>query len=156
MITQSFVKDLLDYDDGFLLWKKTTRHTKAGEIAGSKRQISQISISKKKYLVHRVIFLWHHGYLPNLIDHKDRNTQNNKIENLREANKSQNSINSKIHKTNKSGYRGVSWHKVKSKWQASIKINKRRIPLGFYDDPLVASNAYQTAALKHFKEFCPT
>ena len=43
----------------------------------------RVSFSKNKknytFLLHRLLFYWHHGYLPKLVDHKDTNSQNNKI-----------------------------------------------------------------------------
>ena len=50
----------------------------------------------------------------------------------------------KIHKSNKSGYRGVSWNKSYQKWEVSISIYKTTIKIGYYLDVLQAAKAYDT------------
>jgi hypothetical protein len=55
-----------------------------------------------------------------ITDHRDRNTMNNRIANLRPTNKSINGMNSKMHKTNTSGYRGISWRPMERKWEVYI------------------------------------
>jgi len=82
----------------------------------------------------RVIFLLHHGYLTKgkCIDHIDNNSLNNKIENLRECTNSQNSHNSKLSKTNTSGYKGVNWDKRSKKWKVAIIANGKYHYFGLY------------------------
>ena len=67
----------------------------------------KISINKRSYTVHRLVYLYHKGYLPKELDHIDGNKNNNRIENLRAASKYQNKWNSKKHKDNKSGLKSV-------------------------------------------------
>jgi len=86
-------------------------------------------------------------------DHKDRNLLNNQRLNLREATKSQNMRNRKIHSNNKSGYKGVSWNKLMQKWQATILVNAKVIHLGYFDNPKDAYIAYCQAADQYFGEF---
>ena len=71
-------------------------------------------------MVHQVVFLMHKGYLPKIVDHIDGNIQNNAIENLREATKSQNSYNQKLRVNNKSGHRCVFWHKHHQAWFVKV------------------------------------
>lgn len=42
------------------------------------------------------------------------------------------SINQKINCRNKSGYRGVSWHKTAGKWRSCINISSKQVHLGLY------------------------
>jgi hypothetical protein len=95
-------------------------------------------------LLHRLFFYWHNGYLPKLVDHKDINPQNNKIENLRELTKSGNKRNSnKIQKTKTSSkHKGVS--KTRSnKWVARIKgLNGKNIHIGLFYQEDDAGQAY--------------
>lgn len=101
-----------------------------------------VVVNYKAYLVHRVMFLMYNKYLPDLVDHVDRDTANNLKENLREANKSINSWNTGKQVNNKSGYRGVSWSKVAGKWHSYINHKGKRIHIGFFDCVVEASEAY--------------
>lgn len=52
-------------------------------------------------------------------------------------------------KRNKSGYRGVSWHKVREKWLSKITVNGETIIIGFYDNVEDAAKAYEEAAIQY-------
>ncbi len=93
------------------------------------------------------------GYVPGLVDHDNQNKLDNAWSNLREGTKSQNSGNSKIPSTNKSGFKGVSLCRMTYRWRASIRINGKEKNLGRYDTPEEASAAYEEAAIAHFGEF---
>jgi hypothetical protein len=155
MITQLLVKELFDYQNGFLIRRKNSGPALAGDVAGhiSSNGYGYVSIKNKAYLVHRIIFLWNHGDLPKYVDHIDRNKSNNKIENLRPASKSQNAINSKLRSTNKSGFCGVYWNKRKAKWHVRLKIDGKSHHLGYFDCLKTAGKTYKEACKLHFKEF---
>lgn len=87
------------------------------------------------------------------IDHKDRDGLNNVRSNLRTATRSQNNANSKTNCRNKSGYRGVSYHKQARRWEAYIGSNGRKIYLGLYDSAEEASWAYDNKARELYGEF---
>ncbi len=125
MITQEKLKDLFNYDNGNLIWKNGP---KSGLVVGYTRlpqNYRYIGLNSRYYLVHRLIYLFHHGILPKYIDHIDNDVSNNRIENLRECTLSQNSLNAKKSKLNKSGYKGVSFYKSRNKWCAKTSINKK-------------------------------
>lgn len=68
------------------------------------------------------------------VDHFDHDTLNNVDSNLRKANKSENNQNRKsAQANNKSGIRGVCWHKQSGKWQAKITINKKHMTIGRFN-----------------------
>lgn len=99
---------------------------------------------RKKYRVHRAIFLLHYGYLPKLIDHIDRNKLNNYPDNLRESNKRLNAFNTGVRKDNKSGYAGIHFNDNANKWAASIYIHGKKKHLGYYkllDEAVTARKA---------------
>ena len=137
-LTQDQVKQMFDYhEDGFLIWKvANSRRIKTGDVAGSFCKSTgyfTVFINGVNYQLHRIIFLWHHGYLPeNDTDHEDQNPINNKVENLREISRSCNSINSKLMSNNTSGVKGVSWVKSKSKWISRIHQNGKTELLGYF------------------------
>lgn len=66
------------------------------------------------------------------IDHINRDTSNNTIENLRWATRSMNSINTKVRSDNTTGFKGVYFSKEKEKWYVSLERNKEKIYGGSY------------------------
>ncbi len=138
MITQAEVKRLFDYRDGVLYWKvKSSKNILIGTSAGTvnNRGYMVTRINRKLYLNHRLIFLYHHGFMSeNLIDHIDRDKFNNKIDNLREVNKQCNARNSNQFSHNTSGVKGVYFHKKANKWASCLTINQNSIHLGLYSD----------------------
>lgn len=88
-----------------------------------------------------------------ITDHINGNKLDNRRENLRVCNKSQNAANAKTYNTNKSQARGVSLHKQSGKWRASITVSRKNIHLGLYETVEEASRAYINAANKHFGDF---
>lgn len=153
-ITQELLHTLFEYKNGELYWKKSIRTGWNGKQAGSLKpsKYKQVQINKKMHLVHRLIFLYHHGYLPDCIDHIDNNQLNNSIENLREATKSQNAINRKLVK-NFSGIKGVSWKKREKKWIVRLQINGIRKEFGSYYDIDYAKFVANAMRYKYHKEF---
>ena len=145
IITQELLYNLFDYKNGQLFWKiKPSYRIHKNTIAGTwNNGYCFVSINKKKYLVHRFIFMMHNGYLPNFIDHIDGNPSNNLIDNLRPATKSENACNRKLSIINKSGIKNVNWKK--NKWCVQIQINKQKKHIGYFKDldlaELVASEA---------------
>lgn len=87
------------------------------------------------------------------VDHRSLNTLDNQRDNLRLSTRSQNSANKKKYSTNKSGYKGVSWSKGMKKWCAQITVNYKNICLGYFDDPVDAAKAYDSAAKERFGDF---
>jgi hypothetical protein len=90
-----------------------------------------------------------------MVDHKDNNTLNNKKENLRAANHSQNMMNSKkikhAHKEARK-FKGVR-PSSKNTFRAAIWLNASFLHLGSFKTEDLAAKAYNVAALKYFGEF---
>ena len=87
---------------------------KAGDEAGglTKSGYYSVRVDGENYMVHRIIWALNHGDLEyGLIDHKDKNRSNNKIENLRLVTHSINCKNSSIKKHNKTGHIGITFQK---------------------------------------------
>ncbi len=87
------------------------------------------------------------------VDHINRNRLDNRRENLRICTHSQNGMNKDVVASNKSGFKGVSWHTRSKKWVAQIQLNKTRKHLGYYETPEAAAFAYDEAAIKNYGEF---
>jgi hypothetical protein len=102
-----------------------------------------------RVLMHRVIMERELGYpIPKgmEVDHINGIGTDNRRENLRLATNIQNSMNSKKPRTNKSGYKGVSFMAESNKWRATIKANGKLFYLGSFDTPEQAHAAYCDAA----------
>lgn len=144
--------DLYEYRDGELFHKVARRGgVKAGGKAGHFCNTSgyyRVRILGKTYSVHRVIYAMHHGTCPSMIDHIDQDKTNNKIENLRECDKKENVVNSKVRIDNKYGYKGVTFHKASGKFAAQTMWNKKRLHLGLYQTPEEAALAYNKKMLE--------
>lgn len=88
-----------------------------------------------------------------LVDHINGNGLDNRRANLRLANKSQNVQNVGIKRSNTSGYKGVSFHKRRKKWDARISVSGHQHCLGTFDTPEEAHKAYCDAAKRYHGEF---
>lgn len=88
-----------------------------------------------------------------LVDHIDNIPLNNLRDNLRLATKATNAYNMKKSKNNTSGYKGVWFHKLSKLWAAEIRINNKKIALGYFHTPEEASKAYDEAAKQYHGEF---
>jgi hypothetical protein len=153
-MNQQFLQELFEYKDGNLYWKiQKGKKGKIGKQCGAKHSQGYIQtcIDKKLYLNHRLIFLYHYGYLPEFIDHIDGNKTNNCIENLREATHCENQYNRKINKNNKSGIKGVHFHQ--NKWLVKIRVDGKVKYFGSYHDLQVAKFVSETMRYKYHKEF---
>lgn len=135
-LTQDYVQYLFEYVDGILYWKNSTNPKRVpnGSLAGKPNMDGYLEtqINKKKHGNHRIIFLMFNGYLPEQVDHKDNNINNNFINNLRAATCAQNQANSKTRKDNTSGFKGVKFSKKTNKYEVSIQKNNKRYYFGQY------------------------
>jgi len=151
-MTKQQLLELFDYKDGSLYWKQPRQHIQVGDKAGydNGNGYIKISINGKLYFAHRLIFLMHHGYLPKLIDHINGNPSDNNIQNLREANKSKNAINSKLSVKNTSGSKNVYWNKSRNKWTVYMSLNQKQKFFGSFDDIDLAKLVANEARSKYY------
>lgn len=85
-----------------------------------------------------------------VVDHVDGDKLNNRVENLRIITNRENC--NRKHLKSSSKYVGVCWHKPYNKWKSRIAINGKRKHLGYFDNELDASNAYQKELKKIIKK----
>jgi hypothetical protein len=136
MITQELIYRLFEYKDGNLYWKMCGKRTdligtKAGTLDGDRWQVT---VDKKHYKLHRLIFMMFHGYMPEEIDHIDGNPLNNNIENLRPATRSEQLCNTGLRKSSKSGIKSVSWDSGRNKWTVVVTKNKQTMYRNRFDN----------------------
>ena len=107
-------------------------------------KLYQVHIDIKKYNLSRVVYKAHNNdwditdnSMNNHIDHINRNSLDNRIENLRILTNQQNQWN-----TNAKGY---CWNKADKNWQAQITVNSKIKYLGKFTEEEEAHQAYLNA-----------
>lgn len=118
MITIDRLKELFTYKDGFLI--RATRPSNIVNIGDKvgcydKYGYTVTVIDKKQYKVHRLVWMYHYGIMPDKhIDHINHIRDDNRIENLRVVSIAENSHNM-------SKPKGVYFSRQNKKWIAEAK-----------------------------------
>jgi len=113
---------------------------RAGSICVASDGYALVRIGQKGYQLSKLFVFGFENYdsvdYKNIIvDHKNHDTLDNRMINLRIATKQQNSFNEKmVRKNNTSGFKGVCYDKVNNKWSVSIMYNRKNIKIGRYSD----------------------
>ena len=90
---------------------------------------------------HRLIWMLHYGYVPNIVDHINGIKDDNRIENLRDVTQRENGQNLPCHRKGK-----LPGAKKSGKyWNASLSIKGARVSLGSYATEKDAHLAYIAA-----------
>lgn len=147
-----------DRHTGLLYWKEPAQGRRRGVPIGhrDKRGYLLIRYKGKLYLNHRVAWAHEHGDCPVSleIDHKDTERKDdNRIANLRLADRQKNMANSKLSKANTSGFKGVSYRRNRRLFRAYITSGGKQVCLGHFDTAELAHAAYVKAATEIFGEF---
>jgi len=134
-----------------LAWKVDRVTVKCcGEPAGgldgkSGNQYYSTRINGKLYKNHRIIYSIFHNInltVDQLVDHIDRNTQNNNPNNLRIVTSTENQRNRTKQKATSSKYICVYFNKNRNQFQCSIRVNGKNIYLGLFQSEKDAALAY--------------
>jgi hypothetical protein len=88
-----------------------------------------------------------------MVDHINGDTLDNRPENLRICSHAENMRNRKIHKNNRSGFKGVYFAKDRNKWRAQIRSAGKKFTLGYFSSPEAAHKEYVKAAAAHHGDF---
>lgn len=133
-----------------------------GEIAGHidrTRGYMFITISGKRYRAHRLAWFYIHGYWPlNEIDHINGNRSDNRLCNLREATRAENSQNLRRARSRNfsTGVLGVSFCKPVGKFRARLEIDGKEKCFGYFKTIDEASAAYEAGKRKYHRYFVGT
>lgn len=97
-------------------------------------------------LVHHLVFWTFNTHIKPIsgyhIDHINQNQKDNRLENLQYIEERQNYIKRSLCSPKTSKYTGVCWDKSRSKWTASIRIGKKYLYLGRFENEEDAAMAY--------------
>lgn len=116
------------------------------------RVIGDIKKSNGKWtsrFMHRFIMNFPEGLQ---IDHKNHNGLDNRKCNLRVCTHAENQHNRRPQKGT-SIYKGVAWHKEHKKWRTQIRLNNKKIHLGYFVNEITAAFAYDKKAKELYGEF---
>lgn len=151
------------------VWRPVTRFEYEVSTSGRVRRGGRIikgQIVEKRHLIHlwrggfrycfRIASLVALAFIPNPnnlpeVDHIDRNSLNNFVGNLRWADRSLNTANTR--RKSKLGYKGVSYQQHAKRFKAKIKYNQKQYHLGYFKTAKEAANAYNEAARALWGEF---
>ena len=149
ILSQERLKQLLHYDPatGVFTWLKRNNpfFRQEGLIAGCKDKNGYISIKIDgiMYLAHRLVFLYTTGAFPiGHIDHKNHETGNNKIDFLRNKDRSFNMENKRTAIRNKKHSKYLGVHVQNGQIVAKITVKGVRHYLGTFATEELADAAY--------------
>ena len=157
VLTQALVRELFNYCPitGNLTWRfpLSNRVTPGAPASSHSGKYLRVNIGGRNYKQHRVIFLYHHGWMPSYIDHINHDKNDNRIGNLRPATVSENSINwVRDNPKVTSKYRGV-WREKGGLWVACAYKNGKRVFRKRFNSELKAAAAYNRVAKEFHGEF---
>ncbi len=155
------LREVLDYspETGEFSWRvRLGPMCKFDKPAGViKSQYRRIAIDGRSYTASHLAWLHFYGTPPSaLIDHKNGNAHDNRIENLREATPSQNCMNQGRNPRNTTGFKGVARFNKKyqrAKFRAHIRFEGKRIFLGLFHTAEAAYEVYCAKARELHGEF---
>ena len=104
----------------------------------------------KTVLMHRVLTFAKDGIQ---VDHINGDKLDNRKENLRLCNNSQNHMNKGVQSNSTTGYKGVSFEKSIGRYRAYLNLNGKRYNLKTWETPEEAALAYNEKAKELFGEF---
>ena len=160
-VTVQRLRELVAYDPetGEFRWKvAVARRVRAGDLTAQSLNSDgyrHLRLDGYTIKAHRAAWAYVTGSWPiGLIDHADGDRGANRFANLREASRSDNLANSRVHRSGKIDLpKGVTYRKAVGRWVARIQRDGRPIFLGLFDTPEAAAAAYASAAREHFGQF---
>ena len=130
----SLLQSRLRYDPETGLFSRihVSRKSRIGTI--NPRGYLQIGFDYDNYLAHRLAWLFATGEDPRewTVDHVNRVRRDNRIANLRLADRGLQNYNRRLSSLNSSGVTGVRFHRKDKRWRAKGSVNGRDLHLGSF------------------------
>ena len=144
-----------------LVFKENISRSKKGEPCGGlTHAYYSTSILGKSFFIHRLVWLYKHpgcykySEVPSVLDHINRNPQDNRYENLRPVSSSLNNFNSTLKGNGTSAFRGVCWSAQTGRWLSQCnqegEIRHKEFFPGTDTGEIHAALAYDRAAFKEW------
>lgn len=131
-------------------WKLTGGRATRNQHIGTVGNWREGKRKDKAVLMHRVIM----GEPIDMeIDHINGNPLDNRKVNLRACTHQENRANTKRPVNNTSGYKGVYWHKQRSRWCTQITFMNKTYTLALFENPEEAAKEYDHVAKQLFGKY---
>jgi hypothetical protein len=140
------IQNKVFYREGNLYWRTPLGRAVAGRKIGTKTRNGYLIVNwpmatrRHKLLVHRLIWMMFNDTLPPLIDHINRNKEDNRIENLRPLSFTENARNCGNKPRKYDLPRGVTIQK--GRYKAQIKLDGKTAHIGIFNTSEEAATAY--------------
>lgn len=149
MLTIERLKEVLWFnaDEGRFYWNVKIKGIRIGMQAGSfdAHGYGQVKVDGVLYKEHRLVWFYVTGAWPkDQIDHANHDRRDNRFENLREVDNTENHLNRPMQASNTSGFVGVHYEPRHKKFVAYIAVNRKRVNLGRFakfEDAVTARTA---------------
>lgn len=158
-VTHEYVRKLFEYREDGALIRKIAVSGKFGGVgqevgcypkkATRNNRYAKTKVHGEHWCLHKLIYFWHYGVVPAQLDHLNRNTLDNRIENLRPASGDQNACNKGTYTSNTSGAKNLYFRKKSGKWEVVVKVNKKAVYIGAFADKELAELVALEAREKH-------
>lgn len=147
--SQSYLRELFNYNDGYLVWSDNAHVCVRGRIAGTSLdgKLGYISHKRRIYKTSRLVWIYHHGDVRNGISVVPKNNKldDNRIENLK-------LVTPQGQPYTKLALRGYFFQKSSNKWVSQLFFNNEKVLLGLFDTMEEAKAVHLKAKKKYHVE----